>query len=76
MIDRNRELAAMQDRVREKLGGWELTTPGELGKAIGLGRDETRRLLKGLPTIAGKYGVNAAVERVFDELHPRPRRAG
>lgn len=75
MINRNSDLKAFQDRVREACGE-EFTTPEKFGKAIGLGRDEARRLLKGLPKIGGKYWIDDAVERVFNELHPVPRKAG
>ena len=75
MNERTEKLRAAQERAFTKVGA-EFTTVDQYAKAVGLGRDETRRLLRGLPRIGGKVNVFDAAERVFDELHPRPRRAG
>ena len=75
MIDRNRDLLAFQDRARAACGGDFATIPG-FAKALGIGRDPAHKLMQGLRSVGGRYMVIDMAERVYDELHPKPKRLG
>lgn len=75
MIDRNSDLRAFQARARELCGG-EFVTAEAFAAAMGLARDKTKTYLRGLPKLGYKYWVDDAAERVFEELHPKAKRAG
>ncbi len=75
MIERNADLRAFQERARIACGG-EFATIQAFASSIGISRNEAYRVITGLRKIGRQYMVADMAERVFNELHPKPKRLG
>ena len=76
MIERNAELIAFRDRIREKCGQKDFVTVMDVSRACGIGRDTCYTILKRLPRVGGKLYLDDAAETLYIVVRPKSKRCG
>lgn len=75
MIERNADLRAFQERIRQGCGK-DFVTVMDVVRIVGIGKDTLYPLLRDLPRVGGKLFVDDAAERIYERVRPRAKRCG